>query len=206
VSKLREMMDRPSALAEMIGNLDKRPHKVIPFPGQPGRSVALWALSGTDDQAARKAAYEYVRSELKFSELDLVWEQQQAVTECVAAEVLSRALRDPENPERPFAASAQEVLERLSLDAIEALLIEYNKYASERYGLRGVKNAEKEVDALVDLLGKGLPITARLSQLDTPSLRRCLHSAVVMLSSSTTQSSSESLPPSDSPTTSSGDS
>jgi hypothetical protein len=188
-----------SLLADLIGNLDERPCKPIDFPGRAGVRVGLWALTLYEEQEARREAYAYVRTVAKFSELDLAWEEQQCVKDAVATEILAKALRDPEVPIREFTASAQELRDRLGPDEIDLLMAAYNAYRAERYPLSSGQSAEKEVDQLVELVGKGSPIHARVSWLDTASLRKCLHTAVGRLASSMTGKSSQSSPQSASP-------
>lgn len=185
-----------SLLAELAGNLDQRPFKVVPFPGHDGHEIALWRLTLNEETQARKAAFKWVREALAFSELDLAWDEQRALYEAIAVETLAIALRSPKNPIQQFAADSDDLRDRLGSDEIAALHSLYNDFVEERAWLKTVKDPGGELDKLVDHTGKARPISMLLSRFGSPSLRKLLHIAVDRLARSTTDSCSPSTSPS----------
>lgn len=198
MSSLSRLAEGESPLAKLIGDLNERPCKVIPFPGYPGIEVGLWALTHSESEQARKVAYEWVRTTLKFSEIDLAYDDNQAIRDAIAIETLFVALRDPKLPINSFAKDSNEIRQRLKVDDIAKLHQEYAIFLDETSAWKQVADLPKEVDELVDLMGKGYPIAARLSFYASSSLRGLLLTAVDQLANAQTNSSSDSSSASDS--------
>lgn len=188
---LSAIAESKSPLADLIGDLDERPCKTIPWPRRPDRSVSLWELTQSEGDAARKRAFEYVRDILKFSELDLAWDEQRAIYDAIAVETLAVALRKPENPKVPFARDAQQLRDRVSPHTLEALFSEYLTFVKQQHPLADVQDPEKELEELVSLVGKGYPIAARLTSYDITAARELLRTAVGQLASAQTENSSD---------------
>jgi hypothetical protein len=184
-----------SSLADLLGDLDARPHKVLPWPGQPARSVALWCLTAYEETLARKLAYEWVRTRLGMTEVDISYDQQRAITEEIAVRTLAVALRRADAPGTAL-DTAEELRTRLTSEQLAALLGEYTTYVRESSPFTTAENLRREVEELVSLAGKGYPLGTRLSYYDTGSLRGLLLTALDELATSRTDSSSASSPPS----------
>lgn len=186
-----------SLLARLIADMDERPFKVVPFPRREGASVALWVLSMEEELEARLRAFKYVRETLKFSELDLAWDESQALTDARVVEILAVAMRDPENRGNAYATGPSEVRLRLSGVTLSALYREYALFQSEQDDFETVKDPVGKVDELVDHLKKTRPIAGILSHFDTPSVRVLLLTAVDRLARQPETNSSDTSPSSD---------
>ena len=199
---IKDLANAKSPLELLIGNLDERDFKIVSFPGANGlpteRQLALWALTKGEEEAARKRAYSYVREVMKFSELDIAYDEQQCINDSKAIEILSVAMRDPNERINPFCRDATQLRDRLKSSQIRYLWKEYLTWLDETDVIKDVDDFEKEISDLTESVGKGYPIAPRLSYFDTPALRRLLHTAVGRLSSAATGRPSGSSSPSDS--------
>lgn len=186
-----------SRLSELVGNLNKRPSKPVEIPNHPGEHVAIWCLTLNEEEQARKRAYEFVRNDLKFSAIDLEYDEQRAVNDSVLCEILATALRCPEEDRQhePFAENALELRERLNSADLQALFQEYLKYVDERSVLKDVKDPERELDELIKLVAQNFPIATRLSRYASTSLRRLLIIAIDRCGSGTSESLSGGVSP-----------
>lgn len=183
--------DGESKLAQLIGNLNERPMRIVEVPGTDGSErVGLWVATVHESQHARKRALEHVQKGIKFTALDLEYDELQALTEAKATETLAVALRDPDAPINPWAADGDEVRKRLSAPVIEGLWSEYVKFVAERSPLKDVEDPEGYVDELVALVAENFPIVTRLSQLARPALTSLLLTALDRCASGTKPSSS----------------
>jgi hypothetical protein len=193
--------DKRSPLAKALGDLATRPMKVCEVPGVPGLVVGIWALTQSEADKAKIAAFGYVRGTLKMSEVDLAYSPG-AFDDNLAIEVLALALRDPHAPERPFARDGQELrdgFDPITLGRLHAL---YVGFVDERH--RPPEDLEREVDELIELAKKGQDASARWRSLAGPSLPRLLPILADRLARLTHAPSSPLSPPSDSAPTSTG--
>jgi hypothetical protein len=179
-----------SKLAQLVGNLNERPCRTVDLPGREGESVGMWALTVSESQRARKRAYDFVQTTLKFSALDLEYDEQRAIQECIVSETLAVALRDPERPIDQWAADGADIRDRLSLPEIEALWAEYLTFVAERSPLKDIEDPEGFLDELVTLVAQNFPIVTKCSHLARPSLTVLLLTALDRLASGTKGSSS----------------
>lgn len=186
--------DHRSPLASLLDGRVRQASEPFEVPGI-GTKAVFWVLTAREDQAARKAAFDYLRAELRFSEIDLAYDESRAKNEAVAAFTLAAALRSAELPETPFATNGKEVLERLGIDAIAALFRRYNEFLTVVSGWLQVEDLPAEVDKLVGLVKKGMPLSASLSYYDMPSLRGLAHTMATRLASAPTSSSSDASSP-----------
>jgi hypothetical protein len=185
-----------SPLAELIGDLNGRPAHQAHVVLRKGveLTIPMWALTQQEEHDAKIRAHKYVKDYLAFTEVDLAWDEQQALADAVAAEVLAISLRNPKNVTLPFANDAQEIRTLLPSAVIGTLTTEYVKYQREQAWLQNVEDPVGELDKLVDLLGKGIPVSALLTRYDGDTLRSLLHSAVDRLASAASPTSSTSSP------------
>jgi hypothetical protein len=155
-----------SPLRALLGG-EARPLKVVNFPGTQA-PVGLWVLRHLENTQARLACLKYVEKTLEASLLD-VERDTDIVREETRVQVLFRALRDPEQPERAFAAEPGELRELLTGDQRDALWQLYLEWVDERSPIRRFQSAE-EVDAFIDAVGKGSIETTTLGDYDIGSL------------------------------------
>lgn len=85
-------------------------------------------------------------------------------------QLLSRALRDGNDPTRTFAESADELRKTLEADEVAALFEHLLDYQEERSPLSRARSWE-EVEALLVAVGKGLAPGTSLNSCDSASLR-----------------------------------
>lgn len=178
-----------SPLAKLIGNLDHRPVRVLPFPGFEGATVALWAL--TDDES-RAAVEDATSTTVRTRKLTLELARSFGLFDQeVRVQTLLRAMRHPDAPALPFAASADEV-RKLSNDVQDALMAAYLEWLDERSPLKKLNpdQLDAQIDALCAALGKGEPAAALVSFYDTGTLRQLLLRSAHRLLSATKGSSS----------------
>ncbi len=187
-----------SLIAKLIADMDERPFKVVSFPRRDGATVALWCLSMEEELLARKRAFKYVNEVLKFSELDLSWDENQALTDARVVEILAVAMRDPENRANAASTGPDEVRLRLSAVTLSALFREYQVFQGEQDDFEQVKDPVGTLGELVDHLKKARPISGILSRYATPSVRALLLTAVDRLARQPDASSSDTSLSSDS--------
>ncbi len=105
----------------------KRNRREIAFPGIEGARVMLQVLSNQETQEAIIAS-EYYMTRIKIavtpSSIDFY-------TDVRSSEILWRALRDPEDPTRPVAISADELRRQITMAEKEALIAAYQDLEKE---------------------------------------------------------------------------
>lgn len=163
-----------SRLSDLVGNLNERSCRTVDVPGHDGERVGLWSLTLHEEEQARKRAYEFVQKVLKFSAIDLEYDEQRALNDSVVCEILASGLRDPDSPINPYCEDAKELRERLSSAEIQNLFNEYLMFVKERSVLKDVEDPEKEIDELVQLVAQNFPMMNRLSRFGSTSLRTLL--------------------------------
>ena len=155
------------------------------MPGREGERIGLWSLTLHEEEQARKRAYAFVKDVLKFSALDLEYDEQRALNDSVVCEILATALRDPDSPINPYCEDAKELRERLSSAEIQNLFNEYLIFVKERSVLKDVENPDKEIDELIALVAQNFPIMKRLSHFGSVSARILLLTAIERLANGT---------------------
>jgi hypothetical protein len=197
---LEKFASGPSPLSRLIGE-EPRPFKVIPFPGSRGAakqaSVGLWNLMDHETRQARIEAVRYLTDVCKLNDVHLLQDTSLA-TEETTTQILWRALRDPAEPMRPFAASPNELRVHLTADEREALYQEYLAWVDERSPLRKIRGSE-ELEELVVALGKASTAGTLLSYYDSTSLRVLAAELAARCGSLTRLLSSAGIAPGDSP-------
>jgi len=183
-------------LSDLIGNLNDRPSRTVEMPGREGERVGLWSLTLHEEEQARKRAYEFVQKTLKFSAIDLEYDEQRALNDSVVCEILATALRDPDSPINPYCEDAKELREKLTSTEIQNLFNEYMIFARERSILKDIQDLEKELDEMVEAIRCGYPLMARLSRYGSPSLRLLLLSLLDRFQNGTGSSASAGSSPS----------
>jgi len=191
-----------SPLMRLLGNLDHRPVKRIPFPLVPlpdadpdapapaAPMVGIWALTDDESRAAVAAATEFYKK----GGLGLDYATKVGLLDAeLRVQTLLRALRDPDQPLRPFANRDSEV-RRLSSDVQDALHTEYLQWLDERSPLRRIeaKGLDGYIDALLEALKKGEPAAVLVSFYDTGTLRLLVGRLAHRLLSATMDNSSDS--------------
>lgn len=150
-----------SCLMRLLGE-GGRDHKVVPWPGRRGRPreeggqaarVGLWAL-GTDEAAdAYQAAWDHF-TKAKGMSADALERHPGLLDTERKVQMLFRALRHPDDTNKPFARSPAE-LRQVHPDEIAALFNAFVQYQDSRSPLDRVKTIE-ELEGQLDALGKGL--------------------------------------------------
>ena len=196
-----------SPLSRLLGNLDERSCKVIPWPGNlhepdPEDSsrtrpvnVGLWPLT---DQEGRKC-YELALKFYSDAKVPMELADQAGLVQMeLRVQTLTLAMRHPDKPQVPFAVDANEV-RRLTPDLQDALHNEYVIWLDERSPLRKIDPAgiDQNMEALMMALGKGVPPATLLSYYDIGSLRLFLARSLHRLMSATRPSYSGSSSASD---------
>ncbi len=170
--EVEKVAEGPCALSRLIGDGD-RPSKTVTFPGERGAAagakVTLWNLTDHESRTARLEAIKYLVDVCKLSELHLAHDPALADEE-VKTQLLWRALRDPDEPLRPFASTVNKLRVHLTPDEREALFAAYLEFVDERSPIRRIRSDE-ELDGLAEALGKGETGEITLSSYDTASLR-----------------------------------
>lgn len=113
----------------------------------------------------------------------------------VMTQTLARALVDPDEPTKPFAADAAELRRCFEVDEVVACFEEYNAWCVERSPMRHAKNIA-EVREIADALGKGLMASTALMRFDATTLRSIITELVAPRATWTKPSSSATSQPS----------
>lgn len=139
---------------------------VVDFPGIEGAKVGLRVLSVGDRQAAEmETAAEFGNAGVHYHEGTVeAWVREKVIRQ------LWRALRDPENPAKPFAASVDELKELLSADEKDALAQKYNEM-EERVSPPLETLSDADFDMLLESVKKK-PDPEALSSLGSSTLVR----------------------------------
>jgi len=139
--------------------------RVLPFPGLEAK-VGMVVLSLNESQAAVIAADLYLAGEgLKFTEFT-----SEVYADEVNTQLLFRLLREPDNQDKPFAATVEEVRTSITRAEKNALITEYNEFERD-CSPKLADLSDQQLDELVDEVKKN-PET--LSYLDTSTLKRLI--------------------------------
>jgi len=153
----------------------KRNTKVVAFPGSDDQ-VALRPLTLAERQAAVFAAEGVFQSAgVKF---DVATSD--AYADEVSTQVLALALRDPDDPDKSFASSADELRRNLSLDEKTALIELYNEFEEDCSPRLG-EVTDEEFKSLLSEVKKS---PESLNFLNSSTLRRLALSLVSELATS----------------------
>jgi hypothetical protein len=166
--------DTRSPLAKLLGDAPVAHRKVEGFEGAGGRfkgvSLALVALSGDVQERATSDAAKHLVS-VGFNREDLYTEIGESLFGYeIKVQLLSRALRDGNDPTRLFAESADELRKTLEADEVAGLFEHLLDYQEERSPISRARSWE-EVEALLVAVGKGLAPATSLNSCDSASLR-----------------------------------
>ncbi len=136
----------------------KRNVKVLDYPGVEGLQVALRVLSNQEIQDAILAAEQL----FKERGLEITDSNRDAYSDERATQVLARALREPENPNKPFAASAKELRGLLEKEEKDLLLQEYYDF-EQAVSPRINRMTEEEFEELWSSLKKSPELSSALN-------------------------------------------
>jgi hypothetical protein len=157
--RARAILDgQPSLLAKLFAGGAARPLRVTEFPGTT-TPVGLWELKRYEADEATIDAVAFLES-IKIPDAAIAADPTIADAER-RVQILFRALRDPQAPERPFCGSPTELRTLLTADQIDALFDQYLDLLEERNPKAKLRSPE-EVDGLISVWGK-LDSTARAS-------------------------------------------
>ena len=107
-------------------------------------------------------------------------------------QVLARAMVDPQDTSKPFAASADELRRHLEADEVSAIFDGSPRSRASRSPLRGEVSGRGGRDA--DSLGKGLIAETSLQRYDAPTLRAIVIELVAWARTRTRPNSSDTSP------------
>lgn len=197
----RFVKDTRSPLAKLLGDAPVAHRKVEGFEGAGGRfkgvPLALVALSGDVQERATSEAAKHLVA-VGFNREDLYTEIGEGLFGYeIKVQLLSRALRDGNDPTRTFAENADELRKTLEADEVAALFEHLLDYQEERSPLSRARSWE-EVEALLVAVGKGLAPGTSLNSFDAASLRFMLRELAARWVTLTKPRSSDTSPPSDS--------
>jgi hypothetical protein len=136
----------------------KRNIKIIDYPGVEGQQVALRVLSNQEIQDAVFSAEQLFKEQ----GFDVSRTNQDAYDDERSTQILARALREAENPNKPFAASAKELRGLLEKEEKELLLQEYTDF-EQACSPRINKMSEKEFEELWQSLKKSPQLSSVLN-------------------------------------------
>lgn len=190
--ELAALAEGPSPLSRLAGDMEARPHRLFPLPGERwgGASVALWALTDHETRHAQLECVRYLKEVLKYGDAQIMSDTLVSNAE-FQSQVLFTALRDAENPRRRWAGSPNELRTLLFPDEREALFAEYLRWCDERSPLRKIRSSE-ELEELADALSKASDPETSLSFYDSASLTQLCIALASRLASSMRGSSSPS--------------
>lgn len=126
----------------------KRNVRVIKFPGA-DQDVAIQALSNADLQDSLFATENYFRDK----DIEVGSTTIEAYEDENSTQILFRALRDPEEPSRPFASTVDQLRNLISRDEKDILIEQYNDFEKE-VSPKERDLSEDEMDALFEELKK----------------------------------------------------
>lgn len=197
----RFVKDTRSPLAKLLGDAPVAHRKVEGFEGAGGRfkgvPLSLVALSGDVQERATSDAAKHLVA-VGFNREDLYTEIGEGLFGYeIKVRLLSRALRDGNDPTRLFAESADELRKTLEADEVAALFEHLLDYQEERSPLSRARSWE-EVEALLVAVGKGLAPGTSLNSFDAASLRFMLRELAARWVTLTKPPSSDTSLPSDS--------
>lgn len=144
-----------SSLLEKL-KAGKRNVRIIKFPGTE-QNAALRALSNADLQEAAFATENHFKSK----NIEITTTTIEAFEDENTTQIMFRALRNPDDPDQPFAKSVDELRSLLTRDEKDILVEQYNEFEKEvSPSAENLTNAE--MDDLFEQLkkkpetGKGL--------------------------------------------------
>lgn len=175
-------------------DLQSRPHKIIDFPGIRNENfeipkIALWNLTDWESRQARIKAIEFIGT-LKLPE-SIITHDPGFLEEEIKIQILFQAMRDSEQPLKPWADSTFSLRTILTPDERESLFCAYLEFVEERSPFKKFLSG-KEVDELISAMGKNSNSEIILSYYDSNSLRNICRSLVDKLKTLTNQNSLDS--------------
>ena len=160
----------------------KRNIKVVAFPGTEAK-VGIRVLTLQDEQDAAFATEQVFKAEeIVYSSATVEpYEREKTI------QLLWRALRDPENPDRPFADTVEELRELMTTEEKDILVDEYMAHQSEcSPSLDSI--TDEEFEGLLEEVKKSPELVSSSS--DICLLRRLASTLAVRLATLQTESSS----------------
>lgn len=104
----------------------KRNIRIVKFPGT-DQDVAVRIMSNAERQEALFAT----EDRFKQKKIEVSTTTVEAYDDENTTQILARALRDPDDPEKPFAKNADQMRDLLNLKEKNALVAEYNAFEDE---------------------------------------------------------------------------
>lgn len=187
-----------SSLAKALGNASKPAVKTFSLGGRlTGVTFAVkWVPASVRVESASLALKTCLET-FKLDRTDLYGETGEAVLELeTKVQLLFRAMCDPQDSNRPMAASPDEIRQLLDPDEVTLAYNEWLSWQLERSPLHRAKSLQ-EVERIVDDLGKGYMPTTFLKSCEPDSLRAIAISLADRLAKLTKHNSSRSGQPSE---------
>jgi len=178
---LRRPGDGPTPFGRLLSSMKRPASDPAPFPGElgdRGLRYRLWALNDQELIEARASGLAFLQKYFKSLDKDTPPELFLAADsnffdEEFERQVLSRALRDPTNPDSPLADVA-ELRIALGPDERRILMAAYTDFLDERTPLKHIKS-EQEMKELVAALGEEQGSSVSMSAYDGVSQRRIIY-------------------------------
>lgn len=187
---------RPSSLRELLAGA-KVPHVVQPLQGAAwgplaGQRVGLRSLPSGLLLEATGAAIAWCRDVARLDERHLYSETgEEALDLETKVQILSRALVQPDAPDKSFVEGPADVRELLTPEQVTWLFDRWSLFQRERSPYEVLAD-EAKIEEVAEALGKGFAPPTSLTSYDFGTLRRITLSLVARLRKLTTPSSSAS--------------
>lgn len=135
-----------------------RPFKLVDFPrqgsdGQPVGQLAIRILTQEEQMICTAAAEEFVRKHIKDGKKDELG-YERLFSDAVSVEVLYRACRDADDPERPAFPTPKQIREQLTTEEC-GKLFEYYLTVQLELGPTVISMSDEEMEAWIDRLAEG---------------------------------------------------
>lgn len=195
---LKDPFLKGSPITKLLGGT-QRPHKVFRIAGRlEGTDLAVRSISVEEGEVAHADAMKRMTALGGWTREDFLNDVGEALFhQEMRLQVLARAMVDPQDPSKPFAASADELRRHLEADEVSAIFDEFSTFQKSRSPLREAKSLD-EVREVADSLGKGLIAETSLQRYDAPTLRAIAIELAAWARTRTRLSSSPTSPPTDS--------
>ncbi len=170
-SPLNDPFLKGSPITKLLGGTT-RPHKVFRISGRlEGYDLAVRAISVEETEIAHAEAIKRMTSLGGWTREDFLNDTGEALfSQELRLQILARAMVDPQDANRAFAQSADELRRYLEADEVSAIFDEFTVFQRSRSPLREARSLE-EVREVADSLGKGLIAETSLQRYDAPTLR-----------------------------------
>lgn len=196
----RDPFLKGSKLAKLCAGR-QRPHRVfrLEHGSLASTDLAVRTLTAEETDAAYAATTKRLTERGGWTRDDFLNDAGESTFQLeLKVQYIARAMVDPEDPSKPFAANADEVRRQMEPDDINAVFDELTAFQLERSPLRRAKTWA-EVEEVADSLGKGLILPTALQRYDNTSLRLTITALVDALRKRTKLNSSDASPPNGSP-------